>query len=386
MIKGFVGIPHISHIFTAIRLPRELIHIYLLAAARSVIAIAGGLFVPLLLFQEYGVTVALLYMAVYGLVNAIGSLSMIYLVDRIIVERFGVLSLLMAAVSFFVVSQSLEIPYVLLAAGLLGISGSLYWLPHHAVYALYGGKEQATSYSNEVMINHVIEIVAPVVLGVLISVIGDLAFLAASVLAFLVALLILKKGETVIETERMRNYTTRLFTSRIPVYMMFGIILSLMVLIPIFIFSQGLSVSDIGFLASGVIIARTLMDRWLGKTADKKREYSLAAIGLLLSAIMVLHIIFFPAYAHIFYVLMGFFIEIYSVVATSWLYRVASVKGIEEIPAYEVAVTSGRILALSIGSLPLMALLLFLSYIYVAAGVWLYYITRLEEDPSASRA
>ncbi len=354
---------HIPHIH--FKLPEEVEHFYLLSFARSVLAITGGLFLPLYIYKATGdlLSVLVYLLLSHGLFRVFSRPLSLYVLKGHGVEVAMFLSILLAGVEYLSVYFFGITPLLIALYGLLeSLSTTLYWDAYHISFGIFGReRDNAEERAGLSVVQSAVSIILPVTSAVIINVVGFHTFYAIVFIVTVAASLFLLK--------HFRRFTKIEFTFKDVVespykrFLLFeGAMYSLMWLTPIFayiVFSG--DVVRFGLLFTFMGFVSTLLSYFVAKYIDRKHDYGLGRFYYAGAGIFIGALSLFPTTLGVYVTqLLRSAFNIFELAVVSAIYRVVKHKH----PALAV----GRSFYISIGKLVFFSTLIALYFAFLTSG------------------
>ncbi len=302
------------HVPTAIR------RIYILSVLRTVIVSIGGVFLPLLFFKEVGIGAVALYIISYSVGVRLAELFL-FLRRRARVERDVSAGIFISSLGLIWGSVNPSLPGAVVSGLLVGIGSGFYWLVHHASYVLFGRKrDEQREYSLELVLLNVASLFTPLLVGFATLFLDpSRALFLFSFFLFLGSFLLPREvGETSISFKKFVESDVKPFTPYTILFFLDGVFLASLFLLPLFIYSTGLSYSQTAFVVTAVVLARAVADYLVGK-APGKFSSAVAVTSLFIASAMLILIFLFPSIAPLLYVLLP--TQLFYLVYTAWIYE-----------------------------------------------------------------
>lgn len=372
-----------------IELPEEVMHLYLISAVRTFLSSAVAVFLPLYIYQQTNsVLTALLFTTSSFLLMTVAMTSLILLRRRVSFEWLGVIStaafVLLFAVVYF--AERLDTTVLALAAVLYGISGGIYWLPHHLVYSTYGKERTSSEYGGEAVVNDVVAMLSPIVSGAIAYFLGFHTFFAVASAVSVFSLYLWVRQlhrKTVLNLEPLRKFYKIASPDRALLYFVAGMYTIPFLAYPIylnFVDANANNVASIGLVIGISFLVDAFISYFLGKYIDRSHDYPIAALGFLSIALIYLHMLHAPALAAFLVILLGFVRRISFLPAMSWVYRLGAKTNGAELYFRELFLMLGRIAYLALlflASNPLLATMLVGVYGSTIYAWLFYYLSRI---------
>ena len=267
-------------------LPERVKHILFFTLLRSFYLASAGIYVPLFILDRLGLSYAILFFVLqYGVFCAISAIIVRELLKSKSIEFLQMLSL------FFIFGQllSLNLFYderLVVAAGLFGALGiTFYWIPQHLAFGVFGRRrELAKEYAAINMPMIAIMVVFPVVAGIIINAVSyGVFFLIFSIIALSFAILAMRhfKARGRIKVGKSKSTVKRKFAL---LFASEGLWFSFYIMVDILVYTLIKNLLIFGILKSLVMLFAAFTAFLISKRIDKRHDYALATIGILLKA------------------------------------------------------------------------------------------------------
>ncbi len=349
MEHGQISLPHL---LPRIRLPEEVAHVYLISAVRSFLSSAVAIFTPLYIFKVTGSAFMSISFVVFGLFFlALTQILLVYSFRRVYFEWLGLASTI-AFVLLFAYIYAFPMTWIALvvSAALYGLSGGLYWLPHHIVYSIYGKDNISTEYGGEAVVNDVVAIISPIISGIIAYFLGFHVFFALTSVVAIIYLYLWTKHlhhRTELNFEPLRRFYEQIHWDRVLLYVVGGFYTVPFIGYPVYVHAVNAganNVAAIGWAIGLSYVFDAVFAYLLGRYLDRDHDYPVGAMGFLIFSFIFLHMLYTPQYALLLVVAIGFVRRLAFLPATTWVYRLGSVTKGSELFLREISLFAGRIL------------------------------------------
>jgi MFS family permease len=384
-MHGQISIPFLHH---RLSLPEEVVHLYLISAIRTFLSSSAAIFMPLYVFHATNsalMAFAFMFLEFFWL--AVVTTAIVYSFRRVTFEWLGLASTVAFAglFAFVFAYPRVDSTFLLVAPLLFGASGGSYWLFHHLVYSVYGGRHVSRNFSYESIINTLVGVAAPIITGFIAYFLSYHVFFAlASVLSVLYLFVWIRHlhKQTDLDLTPLRGFYRVAAADRTLLYFIGGFYTIPFLSIPIYLAADTAANTPaiIGTVMSASALFGAFVTYILGKYVDESHDYPLGALGFTLLAFLILHMLYTPSIAPWLASIRDFFGALAFLPATSWIYLMGGKSKGAELFARELALFAGRIVffgTLILLKLSVDGVLLFGAYALILYGIYFYYLSRI---------
>jgi MFS family permease len=384
---------HIEHhvFFHHFTIPEKLKHLIFFSILRILLLAALGVYLPIYIYNLYGIFYAMLYMSLYyGIFAALSSKVALEITKRKSHEFTQFISII-SGLLMLILAKFLTIsPLVIIPVAFLGsISLMFYWIPRHLILSFHSKREAtAQSYALINIITTIVSILIPFVIAVLISKLGySLFFMLYSLgLAILAALVYTKirNQERIAYQEQPTEEKFDLKNAKrfIPLYFIqaFRNVIDFLAMFLIYLTLK--NIVKFGIVNSIISLMGALATYVLAKFIDKKHDYVLGTTGFFLRAHIYMYLLFLldpfdVALANIF---LGLTMPIYATPFVGLFYNLVRRYGEKFVLYNEIFVSIFRAIIFWLVIILDLKLVLVLAVIgYIISG-YIYYYYAIKEE------
>ena len=325
---------------------------YLISAVRSFLSSAVAIFTPLYIFNATGSAFLSISFVVFGLFFlALTQVLLVYSLRHAYFEWLGLASTIAFVLLFaYIYAFPVNWMTVIVAAALYGLSGGLYWLPHHVVYSIYGKEDMSTEYGGEAVVNDAVAIVSPIISGLIAYFLGFHVFFAlasATAIGYLYLWTKHLSRRTELDFGPLRRFYKQIPWDRVLLYVVGGFYTVPFITYPVYVHAVNAganNVAAIGWAIGLSYVFDAIFAYLLGRYLDRSHDYPIGAMGFLVFSFIFLHMLYTPQYALLLVVLIGFVRRLAFLPATTWVYRLGAATSGAELFLREISLFAGRII------------------------------------------
>ena len=366
------------------KLPENVKHILFFSVLRSLFFAAAGIYIPIFIFDSLGIFYVILYFLLYyGAFQILCAIVVRELLKEKSAEFLQMVSI------FFIFLQLLCLnffkgPHLVISTAFFGsLALVFFWLPQHLTFGIFGRRRELTKEFVVVNIAMILILVFfPSISAILINVLNySLFFLLISLIILIFAIyaaFYFKQSRKIkIKTpgKRIKKKFSKLFVLE-------GLFASFYIMIDIVIYMLVKDILIFGIVKSGVMLFSALTAYIISKRVDKRHDYALATIGIMVRSniFIALFFSFNAATAIIGALLLGLVAPIADTPFSSFLYNMAKKYGAEVIYHHEIMLGFSRLMGFLIFLILSLNESMFLAAIICILLGITYYFTSIGEE------
>ncbi len=281
MTHGQVRIPVLNCCFT---LSGGVKHVLFFTLLRTFYLSVVGVFVPVFVYSNFGLQVMIIFLFLYYGLFYIPSVYLVrYVIEKKTLEFAQALSIVFAVAQVISLTLCYE-PWILVIPAILGsLSMTFYWIPKHLIFGIYGNRKQMTEqYAFVTSLSCLISILGPISVSMFIFFLGyHVVFLILSVLLVFLSLFSVKYLKRKRKVALPKRRTIRKFY---PFFAMEGIWNGIYPVATVLIYLFTENIVLFGGVTSLMALFAIVTTLLISKRVDKKHDYALGALGILLRA------------------------------------------------------------------------------------------------------
>ena len=156
-------------------IPEKLKHLIFFSIIRILLLAALGVYLPLYIYQLYGIKLAMFYMSLYYGIFTIPLTIVAFKITKKRSQEFVQFISILSGMLMLILSKLLSVsPWLIIPLAFLGSTFlAFYWIPRHLILSFHSKREQTTqSYALINAISTIISILIPFIIAVFIAKLG----------------------------------------------------------------------------------------------------------------------------------------------------------------------------------------------------------------------
>lgn len=381
MAHAQIRIPVLNCCFT---LSSEVKHVLFFTLLRTFYLSVIGVFVPIFIYSNFGFKTMVVFLALYYGIFHIPSVYLVrYIIERKNLEFAQALSIVFAVAQVITLIFCYEPWFLVLPAVFGSLSMVFYWIPKHLIFGVYGNRRLMTEqYAFVTSLSCLISILGPVSVSVFIFFFGyHFVFIVLSVFLTILSLFSVRYLKRKRKVSLPRKRIIRKFH---PFFAMEGVWNGIYLIATVLIYMFTENVVLFGGITSIMALFAILTTLILSKRVDKKHDYALGALGMLLRAniFTVLFLLYNTEAALLSMIFFGLVAPMVDTPYYGFLYNIVKKYGPNIVYSRAVLLSSFRSLTLLTFLFVDIRIMMGFAIMFVAFFGLSYYLMSIEEEIS----